>query len=237
MVNTEYVPKTLYKYKSITGDSLEYFLDIIYNHHIFAAKVCDLNDPFEGFQKLPEGMGYAGISFYHGTPMSYSVMQSALEKYRVISFTENLDNPLMWIHYADNFSGICIGFRKNPLLQNAFKISYYEKLEQKSRSDYPDAETLFKKGLQKKWKGWSYEKEWRYLTESDNTFLEFAKKDVSEICIGFKMQPNIRKAITSICKQEGYHVSIAFVDPLTCKVEIQDIEEYEDRLQSKSLDI
>lgn len=235
--NSDSSPEILYKYKSIAGNSLEHFLDTIYNHQIYAATVQELNDPFEGFQQLPEGMGYAGVSFYSGTPIPYSVMNSALENYRVISFTENLDNPLMWIHYANNFSGVCIGFRKNPLLQDAFKLSYYEKLDRKSHHDYPDATTLFEEGLHQKWKGWNYEKEWRYLTKHSNEFLKFTKSDISEICIGYKMQPNIRKAVTTICKQEGYHVNISFIDPLSCKVEIQDIDEYETRLKSIGLKI
>lgn len=237
MENADYNPEILYKYKSIEGNSLEYFLDIIYNHQIYSATVQELNDPFEGFQKVPIGMGYAGISFYSGTPIPYSVMDSALKKYRVISFTENLDNPLMWIHYANNFSGVCIGFRKNPLLQTSFKVSYYDQLDQKPWNTYPDATALFEEGLHQKWKGWSYEKEWRYLIGSNDKFLKFDKNDISDICIGFKMQPNIRRAIASICKQEGYQVNIAFVDPLSCRVEIQDIDEYETHLKSIGLEI
>lgn len=230
-------PQALYKYKCISGNSLDYFLDVIYNHRLFAPKVSDLNDPFEGFQLLPAGMQYAGISYYSGTPIPYSVMQGELERYRVISLTENLDNPLMWIHYADNFTGACIGFHKNPVFNDAFKISYYKNLTKHTYQDVESAKKLFRDGLSQKWIGWDYEKEWRYILETDHTFLEFDKKQISKICLGYKMKPNIRKAISFICKNEGYSVSIAYVDPYSCNVEIIDSDEYENRIKKLRLNI
>ena len=50
------VPEKLYKYRSLSGDSFKYTMDILLNNRIYMPSRKSLNDPFEGVQNINLGM-------------------------------------------------------------------------------------------------------------------------------------------------------------------------------------
>jgi hypothetical protein len=103
-------------------------------------------------------------------------------KLRVTCFTEDGNNPLMWSHYANNHTGVCLKFEpsKDSNFENAiFPVSYTDALvEAKDSSD-------LKKCLLTKLDSWSIEKEWRIL--SDKESFPFKQEALVGIILGLKV--------------------------------------------------
>jgi hypothetical protein len=105
-------------------------------------------------------------------------------KLRVCCFTENGNNPLMWSHYANNHTGVCLKFEiaKDKALEKALlQVGYKDELiDAKHSSD-------FEKCLLIKLKDWETEKEWRIISEKEK--FPFKHEALVEILFGLKV-PN-----------------------------------------------
>jgi hypothetical protein len=92
------------------------------------------------------------------------------EKVGVLSFSEKSDNVLMWSHYAEKHTGLCVEFRRSEYLSFALQVQYTE--------DYPtldfframddmkaplEARYVVNRLYLTKAQDWEYEREWRLL--------------------------------------------------------------------------
>jgi hypothetical protein len=112
--------------------------------------------------------------------------QKNIEGVGVCSFSTDPRNILMWSHYADCHTGICIQFdiAQDPTtFLDAISVEYSE--------DYPvinwieDSAQQLKKVLLRKHLDWSYEKERRIVRiDSARTQMEFATNVVSAVILG-----------------------------------------------------
>ena len=88
-----------------------------------------------------------------------------------ISFSDNWESPLMWAHYADNHSGVCLGF--DILEEDKIQKMVYEPnrlrglFDIAKPNDGANLEAL-RKVLTTKYKQWEYENEWRVLANLDD---------------------------------------------------------------------
>lgn len=103
-------------------------------------------------------------------------------KLRVVCFTEDENNPLMWSYYALNHTGVCLKFEptKDSNFEKALcPVTYSDELiEAKNTSD-------FTKCLLTKLKAWSIENEWRII--SDKEKFPFKHEALVEIVFGLKV--------------------------------------------------
>lgn len=103
-------------------------------------------------------------------------------KQKVVCFTEDGDNPLMWSHYALNHTGVCLKFEpsKDSNFEKAlFPVTYADELvEAKSTSD-------FSRSLLTKLRTWSIEREWRIISDKDK--FPFRQEALVEIVLGLKV--------------------------------------------------
>ena len=91
----------------------------------------------------------------------------------VLSLSTENDNVLMWSHYANNHSGLCLGFKRNqknllgsPKTKNVRYLKYRPKLSliETMHEKYGKAEQLlFRKSIH-----WKPEKEWRNCKPTGN---------------------------------------------------------------------
>lgn len=136
------------------------------------AELHDLNDPFElfGVEMSNESIRYA-----------FEQMKKELAKNRgLLCFSEDWNNPVMWSHYADRHTGLCLGFEIPE--EHMGKVFYsrkrlvadLEKLSNPSNLTIDDARRF----LFTKYAHWRYEKESRsFVTLEDKdpeTGLYFA---------------------------------------------------------------
>lgn len=195
-------PSNIYKFHSMNLHLIEMLT--IGEFHMADRK--DLNDPFDSsfkitldnylklyYEKYPSLLNdkeqYDRIVFLFNTSMENGDadwvrgIEHDKPSIKVTCFTENYDNPLMWAHYAQNHTGVCLHFctdvdekLKNTLLP----VNYIDELiDIKCISD-------FDKCLLTKLSPWSIEKEWRIISTENN--FSFEKGALVEIIFGLKVK-------------------------------------------------
>ena len=178
--------QTFYKYKSL--DNFEFLLDLILKERLYAANYHELNDPMEGVVKID------------GTiPKDKELEWEALiNKFKIVCFSRDKGNPLMWSHYADGARGCIIEFE---LLEEqvVHKVSYLKKpsITEKHISIDKAAEILLFKE-----KPWKYEAESRCLLMAENKFLPIHIKSVRFGARAEKSKVDMLTHILKLCKPQ-----------------------------------
>lgn len=169
-------------------------------------------------------------------------IQNHRENIGVCCFTIVNNNPLMWGHYSNSFSGFCLKFKNKNLLKNenvAIKshVAYlknYKPLNDNFKKTIDDLKTFnLKKESEEtihkisavlseytwKYYDWKYEQEYRAISLNANSFnrrFHFDKNDVEEIYIGHLMKdidPDYFDSLMKILKDNYPHIKIFEVKP------------------------
>jgi hypothetical protein len=141
--NTEKI--LFYKFMGSLGDiestpRTEIIRNIFATQKIYVPNIEKLNDPFEGIMALAN--------------------KSTDTQKGVLSLTTQHQNILMWSHYADSFRGVALVLKvTNYSKLKLQKVQYLEKLNEIN---------LLKEPLTAKHKSWSYENEYRFITDESN---------------------------------------------------------------------
>ena len=138
-----------FKYKSLKGDSFKYFVKMLVESKMYAAKFSELNDPMEGaYMSDKEIEGYFNKK----------------ENERIISLIKKKGqempcNMLMWSHYSDEHKGCCIEFHfLNKEDEKAtLPVNYVDKIK---AEEVNSIETI----LRRKFIDWKYEQEVRHIS-------------------------------------------------------------------------
>ncbi len=201
-------PKILYKYRSLSGDNFKFTHDIFMKNELYFPHPDQINDPFDCkvppyleeltkeqvikyFKALdPKKWNSKGkdlnkqIQELSNTPLPdlrehfKANPPKSQQNVGVLSFSEKHKDILMWGHYADSHSGICIGFDYYKLLFTSRKIPYLpEHVKYPEDNKFPrwnpftdDARSQIDKIYYTKARHWHYEKEWRViLPEQERT--------------------------------------------------------------------
>ena len=181
----ENIPKQLFRYRQ-AGTSLEFTLSEI-RGKLYCAHSSQLNDPFDG-------LGYVKDTFIRSAyvdagPSTYSF--DVTMYFGAACFTTNWQNPTMWAHYA-GYSGVCLAYETESLMkaiEKANEDAWVLELERLGvQTNIPFSRTYLRKityhdilpttfkseldALYAKSSHWSYEDEWRLVSES----MEVEKK-------------------------------------------------------------
>ena len=140
-------------YKFLTA---QWALDDLENKRLKIARFLELNDPFE--------LLFSNMSDPHlRAALALQKLQMHLKR-GLLCFSRKWSNPLLWSHYADKHTGICLGFDVQD--ECAMDVTYTEnrlEITAEYLKALPEAEfkEIVKKWLWTKYKGWSYEEEVR----------------------------------------------------------------------------
>ena len=137
--------------------------------------------------------------------------QATVDKVGVLSLSKSRDNVVMWSHYAESHTGLCLGFSTGvdpAFFARCQPVDYvieYPNIEIIRDSSEKQVEAfLFTKAI-----GWKYEEEWRIIDHKtgsgDKVFFEGA---LVEIILGANMDVNDRKFILNSIKKRKYPVSV-----------------------------
>jgi hypothetical protein len=187
--------QTLYKYCSIsTENQLHRFIEIL-KGRIYFSSPSKFNDPFELSAKVnistsPLLYGLTArekeeVQRIFRLRAPEAVSEEWREKIGILCLSEDPKNILMWSHYANNHSGICIGFNTEITPFNtAAAITYSDERPKAEFNSNPNR--LIERVLLTKSKHWQYEKEWRAIKrtiEDDelNFYNETFKADASRL--------------------------------------------------------
>ncbi|MFZ4402108.1 MAG: DUF2971 domain-containing protein [Bacteroidales bacterium] len=118
-----------------------------------------------------------------------NILKAEREKYKIACFSETNKEILMWSHYADKHSGVCIGFNFPHKYDDKFVMCPVKYLnELKSIDGMTDTLKVILYWLTTKSVRWDYEQEIRAVTKSKmNTnyeLIKFDSKYIKEIIFG-----------------------------------------------------
>lgn len=200
-----------FKYKSLSGNSFRYFVQMLMDEKIHSALFNMLNDPMEGV-------------FLSSETLSDTIKRCVTDKKskkRIISMvkaqTPKPCNMLMWSHYADEHKGCCIEFHfKNSEDEKRVKeVSYISEIKDFENSKDIDIDII----LSSKFKEWSYENEVRHIGDE-----EFVPIIIDKIFIGMRVD----NMYDHSAKHNGsfYKNLINKLSP-SCKVEYMKAEDFD----------
>ena len=142
------------------------------------------------------------------------ILNDSKKKYGILCLSEIKDSTLMWSHYAEKHSGICIGFKFPALTSDVicFKVSYHEKIYPIEYSLDESIEASFAKLMYwicAKSKDWEYENEVRRINIKHNGVIPFDTTNLCEIYFGVATPQTEIDIIKEIIKGKGYNIDKA----------------------------
>lgn len=145
-----------------------------------------------------------------------------------ISFAQSGLNQLLWSHYAESHSGICVEFetkskKENPKVIEDFPITAFttpieysdrraivrldENLPRTSHEALRDA-TLMKSKI------WEYEQEWRFITHASDSriyrkgeLIDIGPKSIKSISFGIRSSQETKNIIKEFLLQKNHAVT------------------------------
>lgn len=186
-----YAPKYIYKYYSDKPRNFE----SVKNQELWFSAPCNYNDVFDCEIFVDEKGIFDSIcnsipderGVLPGSPMWHELKKQSRQSVKrlreilatiketigIACFSETDDSLLMWSHYANNHTGICVEYDMNEII---YKLKYapvpvlysddrivFKSLD--TDSLYSDALRYFIRGTTTKSRDWSYEKEWRIVRD------------------------------------------------------------------------
>lgn len=167
-------PEYIYKYQNLNVNSLT----SLNSSELWFSNLFNLNDPFEAnYEFTPELIFGHNSNFANvDDTVTRMIKNSAVCSFTKICPTDPRQfktNTLMWSHYADQFSGICIEFKTEDLISSLNEDKRFSIVD--GDVQYTDLIHTFNKPIEafgtdvmfKKHFAWDYENEFRILVHKD----------------------------------------------------------------------
>lgn len=215
-------PRFLYKYMSI--DRFKQFLS---NGKLFFSRYDMLNDPFECISNIrinysfsewmdflyKDNIDIASVqseSLKLSTDMDYAryvignALTTSLSKDGFLCLTHNYDNLLMWAHYADSHTGVCLEFDITMDLD-----TFYTPFPVKYTQDCPYYDYIYDNGgavrsILHKSLDWSYEEEYRIIKPGGFGLRKVASDSLTSVFFGCQFDKDLFLEIDSLVKSAGF---------------------------------
>lgn len=106
------LPPRLYRYRKVPSlELVERELSAISKDYLWCSHYRGLNDPMEGIY---------GASIWLTQQPTFKRLVGDIRNQKsslgICCFSDTYDNELMWAHYTDNYSGICVEYSTKQLL-------------------------------------------------------------------------------------------------------------------------
>lgn len=141
--------------------SEKFALESINHCRLKVSMINDLNDPYEllGVQ----------LSDKDSRRKFKQKREDFANNFGILCFSKSWKNPVLWSHYSDKHTGICLGFDvPKKLLKKVSYKSSLKAIESNINTKHSiSVEILFQELLIRKFKSWEYEEEYRRLVNLD----------------------------------------------------------------------
>ena len=172
-------PQLVFKYKGVFSHrDFRRLRDIFKNKRLYMSPLDQLNDPLE-----------SACTIWLG---SEAKRQKAIKDYRVLALSKEPLLSTMWAYYANNYEGICFGFKTNKTFAEIEEVTYHASPNSIEWEFCID--DLFKKGV-----AWQHEAEYRIVRHSKaGKYFKFDIEDLACVILGNKLKPKFEKRIKSL---------------------------------------
>ncbi len=219
----------IFKFRPINKN----FLKSLVNSSIYFAKPSFLNDPFDCRVDVLRSLENAIINCSPETRRSleklrqmqdfFEKVQTDLQEFGVCAFSLELNNPLMWSHYAEGHRGLSLlyYFPKAYFYENAERILGIDSMKYGTSplmewfiqrapnlGSFQDfGIELVRKILTVKAKPWDYEKEVRILRRTPGV-ESIDRKYLRQVCFGLETSKADVALVKKIIEQGHYDVTM-----------------------------
>lgn len=155
------------------------------------------NKTIEEFENWYSSTNFTSWHVYHEA-WFYKAFRT---KFGVVCFSRNADKPTMWAHYANNHSGICVGFEdlnvnSLPGLSMSGNVSYQKALPVVQYFG-EDEKAIAYKIFFVKCEDWQYEREFRLVADANAT-LTMDPSLIRQVIFGMHMEETIKERVREI---------------------------------------
>ncbi len=120
----------------------------------------------EQLNKMPPVMQQFVIGRMLGGKAVHEALRNEKKNFKICCFSTRHDDTLMWSHYADKHTGICLGF-EFPIRGDIFTLYPVRYIDEiRKLHGMADTATIFHYWLTRKPSCWAYENEIRAITRS-----------------------------------------------------------------------
>jgi hypothetical protein len=183
------LPPILYKYCPPER------IDVIYSFRIRFSPPSEFNDIFDTRFVPPPPSEMATTA---ESARAKLIRARRRNRFGILCLTEDADNHLMWVNYAQNHTGFVIGFKTSSPFFQAGGTGLRKVMYHAPPLDSPEEDACFYKSPD-----WKYEKEWRYVRTFDDSEDRLVNIDdenlIVEIVFGHSMKDgDISKIVSQV---------------------------------------
>lgn len=233
MLDNEFPPYLYKFKSLSSNEDIKYIREILLENKLYLTSPLKFNDPFDSNPVRIIGGTTKEKEMYfrrlcrenlQGTPRSErrarakklaressEVQKNQLEEIRkhtmesvgIHCFAGNVENILLWSHYADSHRGICLRFKGTISLRtrsNALPVTYSKDRPVLDLSDRDDGRYL-EKALLTKSSDWSYEDEHRIVELSGPGHYEFSPNLLDGVIFGDRTSDARRAEVLDMIRQ------------------------------------
>ncbi len=197
----------------------------LHENYFWLSKPSDFNDPFDCNVNLIEHENHKELFYDETKP-------NAIDGIGITCFTEEINELLLWAHYANNYRGFALEFNTETMRVNMngkkkYSLNpalYFDEFISVKNTDKFAMEYL----LTAKSERWKYEKEWRLISTIDETkpydrIIFYEPIAVKALYIGYRLfdeQQSVFNFIESIFLKKYPNKPIYIVYPNPKKLDM-----------------
>lgn len=218
----KYLPPKLYRFRRFNN----YWKESVFNGEVYFPCASELNDPFDcltyvdmdkylehikneakiRFKSYKKDVDIDAYFNYNGIKDVQQDIERLRDKIRVACFSENVESPLMWAHYADLHQGFCIEYESDliefPFSQMILPVFYDSNRYDATNTVIAGDENTLLNPYFVKSKDWSYENEWRIIITEEifsklGHIADFSDK-ITGIYLGLEIEKKHSKEMQEI---------------------------------------
>lgn len=214
--------KPIFRYRS---DNPEHTIDEIKNNYIYFSNKEQLNDPYDGNERLLEInlkeeklLDYLKVlkldveQFSSTEDLKYfldNTKKEYLNKFGIACFTISPTNMSLWANYSNNNKGICIEYNiqeDESFFKNLRPIEYlaeYESIDLDLFGNFSELKTI----LHRKLKLWEHEYELRLLKDLPGKY-KVNSNAIKKIIFGLRAEDKFKSKVIETVKKYQPHIQL-----------------------------
>lgn len=201
------------KSKDAINGNFDVLEDILLNRRIKVSRISLLNDPFDVQMSFSQEVSKNDVENFR---KEFSVIDKVLG---IISFSECIDNVLMWSHYAKKHMGFAIELDVDDKLLT--RVNYSSAAPMVFLNCRTDSNPYYINAaydiLRTKALDWAYEKEWRMIllysndiliSEGNSKYLPLEDSNIKSIFIGLRCKMKSGDVLKHLQNWDLNHVNV-----------------------------
>lgn len=229
----------------------KYLIDSLVKGYLYFAHPDHLNDPFDCRVDIKRsahdatsklyGSKKANLAKLAGLEGYFDQIQKDTGKAGICSFSLELENSVLWSHYASEHRGVCLTYdfpesflvdETNEIIgvapveyeENPLTEWFIEYAPENGNSDFKEFTLeVIKKVLTIKSKCWNYEKEVRIIRQEQST-LTIPKVFLKQVCFGLNTPESDISLVRALIDSSGYKVSYCKMERTECDFGLKAVE-------------